>query len=1272
MKLKFTDIKLIFNNINECQSGRNIDINLSNLIVGHEYQLTLSKVKNEGSLEFALIEGENSTVFASSTDGNSHTLTFTATQESSNLTVLGKYNNIPAFVLSATIEDLTESQEDAEDFITIICDPTAILPSATPTSTATPTPTSTVTPTTTVSSTIDSAITNRISIYDRSKNLRLEEKLLKNELGTEFWALSDIEDMIEQIPGKSDIYLKKPNENVLFKLEKYTTDETVETININVVNSDNVLLHNNISGVSGGGNPNSPVITGSYSLNYRNIVLIPVHDGIIKLKIAQEAPNFDLNFDGRIQVKVNGVVVETSGNAITANRDFDSQGEISLTVNKDDQISFTFVDTNETTSIQLKANYQEEKAAFLIDGKVNPTLTLNKNYKYNFNINTGSYAFWIQTVAGELNIEERYNNITGKSSGQISIEIKNGEDINTLYYASDPSGRGAHGVINFVNTDFVKITDFILCPTPTPTITKTATNTPTISSTPTNTPTHTVTQTQTQTQTPTNTVTITNSPTFTPTVTNTSTVTSTITPSATDSKDARVYYMSDVIENVSDLPPDNDLIVPYKQIKNITVTRFTSDNRIVNNEFVFNCVGGGSFIVQLGNLTVNTKYRFKFTAVHENEKQYFTVEPNSEVFVAKEDSQNINIVAFYTGNSKKILIKFTIEEVESGKSEDEFFIFECAIPITQDPVSVDSVTDSEGNITFSSTDGNMNTIISLIEELGDDPTTQVLQLEGNTGDKIIVPSGYNYAYFIRDGEVLEQREVVQGEVLEFRSNILFGNKKFQQYSFNTQIHQIETLGIYFSGWQNDEQKPWHHSAIKEFSITGSAVGDSTDGSLKIETTVKQTNMTQTDDWNPLPEHARLVRPILWSPIGELVWGYTQPGITSGSNPTDYRVARTVKDLINPTPPIPTPLPWEDPELEWCHGNYVPDKFCSIVRSPPTPTPSAIVGNLAHKEQNILENKDEISVASSRIAARFTGVRIDNPLGVDLIVPNATIDGKTIFTNMSKGELKLKHNYDLLRDYLGTNNSSMLYDRLYAMWTELKQEKSQAPILTQDLLFNSLHVMSHSYEVPYGHIGASKYDYFTPDNPNFNTWPLLKAEKYVKQTSYVRNGSWSGNAHARPSGSASLPSPSFPEKTGIGAIAPSQQYPLKPPRNGFGISAKAGFVKILEYSFSWNQLAITPTFEIIAKPPMVESYDEEGRWIWNYGNSLTMPQHSHHHVFFDDKKIKEDGGYSYPWKTVSFRFEYGGGSTPGTNQLHFELGEYEIRAKWDKNEYYYEA
>src|SRR5210317_1871578 len=99
MKLKFTDIKLIFNNINECQSGRNIDINLSNLIVGHEYKLTLSKVKNEGSLEFALIEGENSTVFASSTDGNSHTLTFTATQESSNLTVLGKYNNIPAFVL---------------------------------------------------------------------------------------------------------------------------------------------------------------------------------------------------------------------------------------------------------------------------------------------------------------------------------------------------------------------------------------------------------------------------------------------------------------------------------------------------------------------------------------------------------------------------------------------------------------------------------------------------------------------------------------------------------------------------------------------------------------------------------------------------------------------------------------------------------------------------------------------------------------------------------------------------------------------------------------------------------------------------------------------------------------------------------------------------------------------------------------------------------------------------------------------------------------------
>lgn len=136
--------------------------------------------------------------------------------------------------------------------------------------------------------------------------------------------------------------------------------------------------------------------------------------------------------------------------------------------------------------------------------------------------------------------------------------------------------------------------------------------------------------------------------------------------------------MSDVIANVSDLPPDNDLIIPHAKSKNITVTRFTPDNRIVNNEFVLNCLEGGSFIIQLGNLTINTKYRFRFTAVHENEKQYFTVEPNSEVFIATEDSQNINIVTFYTGSSEKVLVKFTIEEVDSGNAEDEFFIFLCS------------------------------------------------------------------------------------------------------------------------------------------------------------------------------------------------------------------------------------------------------------------------------------------------------------------------------------------------------------------------------------------------------------------------------------------------------------------------------------------------------------------------------------------------------------------------------------------------------------------
>jgi len=129
------------------------------------------------------------------------------------------------------------------------------------------------------------------------------------------------------------------------------------------------------------------------------------------------------------------------------------------------------------------------------------------------------------------------------------------------------------------------------------------------------------------------------------------------------------------------LPPYDDNIKPNKELKTIRVDRFTTNNQILDNEFVFDCTQGGSFIIQLNNLVVGTNYKFEFTVVHTNEKPYFILEPNNETFVAKDTSQNINIIAFYTGTSSKTLIKFTIHNLDTRVSEEEFFIFECSTPI---------------------------------------------------------------------------------------------------------------------------------------------------------------------------------------------------------------------------------------------------------------------------------------------------------------------------------------------------------------------------------------------------------------------------------------------------------------------------------------------------------------------------------------------------------------------------------------------------------------
>ena len=682
MKIKFASTKLVFNNANECQTGRSFVVSLSELVNGNSYKLVLQKTKDEGSLSFKLNDSSGQS-FVEVDDNTQHYI-FEASSSEQSITVFAQFVNLAAFVLIGSLSNVTNpSLEPVEDFITIICDPLALIPSATPTNTATPTTTPTYTPSLTASTTVVPDSVAEINVYDKSQNLRLEEKLYKDSKGTQFWAMSDLKGVVQTIPGKDDLYLKKSGENVLFKLEEYTTDDIVEIIAVSVTLDDKSLTHNGAGNVTPTfrlnlGNPTTPLITDSYNVNNKDLVITAKHDGEITLKVGQEEPSFNISLDSRIEIKKNNIVIDTVDNKVTELNPFTDISPITISVNKNDTISFNITNGNSVSSIKLEANYTSDKVGFLINGELNPTLNLKKNSRYNFNINTGQYAFWIQKVAGELNLAQNYDDIIGTANGTITIDVIHSENIDTLYYASSPAGSGAYGTINLQNTDFVKIADYILCPTPTPTPPVTPSTTPTNSPTATITPSNTTTQTPTTTQTTTPNKTPTPTATQTPTVTNTQSVTPTITPSATDVRNVELYFMSDSIHHVCDLPPDNDAIDPYHKTKSITVDRFTTDNQIVNNEFEFDCVNGSSFIVQLGNLTVGNRYKFNFSVVHDNESGLFSVQPNQETFIAKEITQNINIISFYSGSSNKILVKFSIENLTTSITENEFFIFSCS------------------------------------------------------------------------------------------------------------------------------------------------------------------------------------------------------------------------------------------------------------------------------------------------------------------------------------------------------------------------------------------------------------------------------------------------------------------------------------------------------------------------------------------------------------------------------------------------------------------
>jgi len=298
------------------------------------------------------------------------------------------------------------------------------------------------------------------------------------------------------------------------------------------------------------------------------------------------------------------------------------------------------------------------------------------------------------------------------------------------------------------------VSDFLLCPSPTPTPTYTSTPRPTPSFTPTNTITSTVTAS----------VTVSN--------TATTTATPTVTASATPPLQSEDYYISHLSKAVCELPPISDNIVPYHETKKFRVDRFTATNEVLSNEFLMDCQTYNSFIIDVKHLTVGNRYSFSFEVPHKSAKDLVKIEPTNETFIAKEDSHNINIVASYPDQSGKFLVKFTITDHTAEITEEEFFIFQCVTSITSTAVAATTLTDQDGNFNaINEETGEVISTIQLSDLVGDNP---VLNLTGNTGEKIVVPVGYDYAIFIKPDGTIETQNVNPGDVLTFQSKIMLG------------------------------------------------------------------------------------------------------------------------------------------------------------------------------------------------------------------------------------------------------------------------------------------------------------------------------------------------------------------------------------------------------------------------------------------------------------------------------------------------------------------
>ncbi len=168
------------------------------------------------------------------------------------------------------------------------------------------------------------------------------------------------------------------------------------------------------------------------------------------------------------------------------------------------------------------------------------------------------------------------------------------------------------------------------------------------------------TPTHTNTPTLTNTISPTATPTYTPT--NTETPTNTPTPSITSSRMTNeTYQLAADAEFLCQLYPEN-LLYTLKN-KPITTINCSNEDNLLQ--------------LDLQGLTINNKYKYEFSVYLPDHKTNTKLAPATDIFVAREDSRNVETVIEYSGTNI-LIIKFSLTNITSSLNHSEFFILTCS------------------------------------------------------------------------------------------------------------------------------------------------------------------------------------------------------------------------------------------------------------------------------------------------------------------------------------------------------------------------------------------------------------------------------------------------------------------------------------------------------------------------------------------------------------------------------------------------------------------